>query len=172
VVTWNPLLSEILATPNSNKVFDSSQIPGEIIDMMVVNTKTLKANPALGKALTGAWYEIMSVMSGDDDAAVAARTQMATASGTDLAGYDAQLASTRMFFKAADAVAFVRSEDLPKTMESVAGFSFDHGLLGEGAPDAGFIGIGFPGGLSIGDTANLKLRFDDTYMAMAAEGKL
>ena len=172
VVTWNPLLSEILATPDSNKVFDSSQIPGEIIDMMVVNTKTLKANPALGKALTGAWYEIMSVMSGDDDAAVAARTQMATASGTDLAGYDAQLASTRMFYKAADAVAFVRSEDLPKTMESVAGFSFDHGLLGEGAPDAGFIGIGFPGGLSIGDTANLKLRFDDTYMAMAAEGKL
>ena len=35
-----------------------------------------------------------------------------------------------------------------------------------------FIGIGFPGGKSIGDTGNLKLRFDDTYMAMAADGKL
>jgi NitT/TauT family transport system substrate-binding protein len=172
VVTWNPLLSEILSTPNSHKVFDSSQIPGEIIDMMVVNTETLQANPALGKALTGAWYEIMAVMSADDDAAVEARTHMATASGTDLAGYDAQLASTRMFYQAADAVEFVRSEDLSKTMENVAGFSFDHGLLGEGAPDAGFIGIGFPGGKSIGDTGNLKLRFDDTYMAMAAEGKL
>ena len=172
VVTWNPLLSEILSTPDSHKVFDSSQIPGEIIDMMVVNTETLQANPALGKALTGAWYEIMAVMSGDDDAAVAARTHMATASGTDLAGYDAQLATTRMFFKAADAVAFVRSDDLPKTMENVAGFSFDHGLLGEGAPDAGFIGIGFPGGRSIGDSGNVKLRFDDTYMSMAADGKL
>jgi NitT/TauT family transport system substrate-binding protein len=27
--------------------------------MMVVNTQTLKDNPALGKALTGAWYEMM-----------------------------------------------------------------------------------------------------------------
>jgi len=53
VTTWNPLLSEILAQPNSTKVFDSSQIPGEIMDLMIVNTETLKANPALGKALVG-----------------------------------------------------------------------------------------------------------------------
>jgi NitT/TauT family transport system substrate-binding protein len=30
--------------------------------MMVVNTQTLKDNPALGKALTGAWYEMMAQM--------------------------------------------------------------------------------------------------------------
>ena len=64
VVTWNPLVSEILAMPGSNKVFDSSKIPGEIIDLMVVNTKVLNDNPKLGKALTGAWYEIMATMSG------------------------------------------------------------------------------------------------------------
>jgi len=172
VVTWNPLLSEILATPDSHEVFDSSQIPGEIIDMMVVNTDTLKANPKLGKALTGAWYEIMAVMSGNDKAAIAARTRMGKASGTDLAGYDAQLATTRMFYQAADAVSFTRSTELVETMKHVAGFSFDHGLLGEGAPDAGFIGIAFPGDASIGDKANIKLRFDDAYMAMAADGKL
>ena len=45
VVTWNPLLSEIMAMPDSHEVFDSSKIPGEIIDLMVVNTETLKANP-------------------------------------------------------------------------------------------------------------------------------
>ena len=33
VATWNPLLSEITAQPNSHKVFDSAQIPGEIIDL-------------------------------------------------------------------------------------------------------------------------------------------
>ncbi len=32
---------------------DISKIPGEILDMLVVNTATLKDNPALGKALTG-----------------------------------------------------------------------------------------------------------------------
>ncbi len=172
VVTWNPLLSEILAMPDSYKVFDSSQIPGEIIDMMVVNTETLAANPKLGKALTGAWYEIMSTMAGDSESAVAARTQMAEASGTDLAGYDAQLSTTRMFYEAKDAVEFVRSEKLIETMKNVAGFSFKHGLLGEGAPDAGFIGTSYPGDKVSGDKGNVKLRFDDTYMGMAAEGKL
>jgi NitT/TauT family transport system substrate-binding protein len=67
-VTWNPLLAEIAATPNTTKVFDSSQIPGEIIDLMVVNSDTLKDNPAFGKALTGAWYEIMATMSADTPA--------------------------------------------------------------------------------------------------------
>ncbi|MEI8633405.1 putative urea ABC transporter substrate-binding protein [Vibrio sp. PP-XX7] len=62
VVTWNPLLSEITSQPNTSLVFDSSEIPGEIIDLLVVNTKTLKDNPKLGKALTGAWYEMMSIM--------------------------------------------------------------------------------------------------------------
>ena len=53
VVTWNPLLSAITEQPGANLVFDSSQIPGEIIDLMVVNTDTLEANPKLGKALAG-----------------------------------------------------------------------------------------------------------------------
>ena len=65
VVTWNPLVSEILKVPGANKVFDSTRIPGEIIDMMVVNTETLKDNPALGKALVGAWYEVMGLMTSE-----------------------------------------------------------------------------------------------------------
>ncbi len=172
IATWNPLLSEILALPNSHLVFDSSQIPGEIIDLLVVNTNTLAAYPALGKALTGAWYEIMATMQGDSAASVAARSFMAEESGTDLAGYDAQLATTRMFYAATDAVEFVRSEALLTTMQHVAAFSHEHGLLGEGAMDADFIGIAYPGGRVSGDAGNIKLRFDDTYMQMAAAGEL
>lgn len=171
VVTWNPLLSEIEAMPDSNKVFDSSEIPGEIIDLLVINTDVLAENPALGKALVGAWYEIMGLMSGDDAAAIAARTYMAEASGTDLAGYDAQLASTEMFYTPAAALELTYSDDLKTTMMNVAEFSFEHGLLGEGAPDAGFIGIETPAGV-YGSNANIKLRFDPTYMQMAADGKL
>jgi NitT/TauT family transport system substrate-binding protein len=171
VVTWNPLLSEIMAMPNSYKVFDSSQIPGEIIDMLVVNSETLAANPKLGKALVGAWYETMAVMSGNDKAGIAARTAMGVASGTDLAGYEAQLASTKMFYLPQDAVVFTNSTALKTTMKEVAEFSFDHGLLGDGAPDAGFIGIETPSGI-YGNPANVKLRFDPTFMQMAADGKL
>ena len=171
VATWNPLLSEITAMPDSHKVFDSSKIPGEIIDLMVVNTETLKANPAFGKALTGAWYEIMATMSADDAKGKEARTFMAKASGTDLAGYEAQLDSTRMFYQASEAVEFVNSAELKDTMQKVAEFSFDHGLLGEGAPDAGFVGIETPAGV-FGSDSNIQLRFIPDYMAMAAEGKL
>ena len=171
VVTWNPLLSEIVGMPNSKKVFDSSQIPGEIIDLMVVNTEVLKDNPKFAKALTGAWYEIMETMQAGNDMASQAKTSMAVASGTDLAGFEAQLASTKMFYNAADAVSFTSSEALKTTMKYVAEFSFDHGLLGEGAADAGFIGIETPAGV-YGDSNNIKFRFNPSYMQMAAEGKL
>ena len=68
-------------------------------------------------------------------------------------------------------VEFTNSAQLKTTMKYVAEFSFDHGLLGEGAPDAGFIGIETPAGL-FGSDSNIKLRFDPSYMKMAADGKL
>jgi NitT/TauT family transport system substrate-binding protein len=169
VVTWNPLLAEVMAVPGSTKLFDSSQIPGEIIDMMVVNSTELAANPGFGKALVGAWYETMAIIAGSDEAAKAARTAMGQASGTDLAGYDAQLAATRMFFTPAEAVSFATSPDLVATMDSVRKFSDAHGLL-QGGLDA--VGINFPGGKALGDGGNVKLRFTEEYMKLAADGAL
>lgn len=167
VVTWNPLLSEITSQKSASKVYDSSNIPGEIIDLMIVNTDTLNANPKFGKALVGAWYEIMEKMATDKEV----RTEMAIASGTDLASYEAQLTSTKMFYNAQDAVNFTTDNQLAKTMEYVAKFSFKHGLLGEGAPNFGFIGIETPAGI-VGNKNNIQLRFDPLYMQMAADNKL
>lgn len=172
VVTWNPLLSEIEAAANATRVFDSAGIPGEIIDIMMVNTETLADNPAFGKALVGAWFEAMAIMSSDTEEGIAARTAMAEASGTDLAGYDAQLATTKMFYTPAEAVAFTKSPELPTTMKFVAEFLFSKGILGEGAPSPEFVGVEFSDGSIYGDTGNVKLRFDPTYMEMAAEGAL
>ncbi|MCB9946866.1 MAG: ABC transporter substrate-binding protein [Rhodospirillaceae bacterium] len=169
VVTWNPLLSEILTFPGATGLFDSSQIPGEIIDMLVVNTEVLEDNPDLGRALVGAWYETMALMAAGDEGAIQALTAMAEASGTDLAGYQAQLDSTQMFYDAADAVAFTTSPDLIATMDLVRTFSADHGLMGGGVD---FVGIAFPGGEILGDPANVKLRFTEAYMQMVADGAL
>ena len=169
VVTWNPLLSEVRTQPAASQVFDSSKIPGEIIDLMVVNSATLAANPKLGQALTGAWYEMMTLMQGPGAPAVAARTKMGTASGTNLAGFDSQLATTKMFYTPAEAVTFTKSPDLVKTMDYVRKFSFEHDLLGT-ALDS--VGIAFPGGTTLGDAKNVKLRFDPALMDMAAQGKL
>ncbi|MEO0680761.1 MAG: putative urea ABC transporter substrate-binding protein [Pseudomonadota bacterium] len=172
VVTWNPLVSTILEMGDATKVADSADIPGEIIDMMVVNTQVLEANPNFGKALVGAWYETMAIMSSDTPEGAAARTAMAEASGTDLAGYEAQLATTEMFYAPAEAVAFVQDASLPTTMTYVAEFLFDKGILGEGAPSADFVGVAYPDGSTTGDASNVKLRFDAAYMQMAADGAL
>jgi len=172
VVTWKPQLSTVLAMPGTQLVFDSSKIPGEILDLMVVNTATLAANPKLGKALVGAWYETMAVMSKSDAAAKGAQETMAKASGTDAAGYTSQLATTRLFVAPADAYQFVTSDGIIKNMDLVRKFSFDHGILGQGAGSADVVGIQFPGGKLLGDARNVKMRFDPSYMKMAADGTL
>jgi NitT/TauT family transport system substrate-binding protein len=172
VVTWNPMLADLKAQPKVSEVFDSSKIPGEIMDIMVVNTKTLQENPALGKALTGAWFEMMALMHANNAASTGALTSMAKASGTDLAGFKGQLSTTALFYTPQAALDFATNPDLPKIMTHVAQFSFDHGLLGQGAPSADAVGMAFDKGVVIGNKSNVKLRFDPTYVRMAAAGKL
>lgn len=172
VVTWNPLVSTILEDPSAKKVFDSSQIPGEIIDLMVANSEVLKDNPDFGKALAGIWYDTMKVMTADSAEGKAAREAMGAASGTDLKGFEAQMAATKLFDKPADALAFTTSPNLPKTMELVRQFLFTKGLLGSGAPSADVIGIEMPDGTTLGDKDNVKFRFTGTYMKAAADGAL
>ena len=172
VVTWKPQLSAVLSAPDAQLVFDSSKIPGEILDLMVVKTDVLNAYPKLGKALIGAWYETLAVMFGSDAAGRAAQTAMAKASGTDLNGFGLQLATTRLFSTAADAYAFVTAEGVIKSMDSVRRFSFEHGILGQGASSVDAVGIQFPGGKSLGDTRNIKMRFDSGFTKLAVDGKL
>lgn len=172
VVTWNPMLQEAAAEKGASMVFDSSKIPGEIIDMLVVNTETLKDNPNLGKALVGIWYETIALMAAKDDKGKAAREAMAKASGTDLAGFDSQLSTTKMFYEPKDAVAFTSGKDLVKTMDLVRTFSFEHGLLGDNVKTKDAVGIAFPSGEVLGAKANVKLRFDTSFMKMAEEKKL
>ncbi|WP_218638583.1 putative urea ABC transporter substrate-binding protein, partial [Xanthomonas oryzae] len=135
-VTWNPIVTEILGSPDARKVFDSSQIPGEIMDLMVVNTAVAKDNPDFAKALVGIWYDTLSRMTANDPAAKAAKEAMAKASGTDLAGFDSQLSTTKLFDKATDAEAFTRSKTIGTTMDRVRKFLFEKDLLGKGAKSA------------------------------------
>ncbi len=169
VVAWNPQLGEIVAQPDAQLVFDSTQIPGEVIDMMVVNTQVLKDNPNFAKAMTGAWYETMAIVSKKDPKALA---HMAAAAGTDVAGLNRMLATTKMFWTPGETYTFTTSENLIKTMDLVRKFSFEHGLLGEGANSPDAVGIEFPGGKTLGNAKSIKMRFDASYAKMAMDGKL
>ena len=172
VVTWNPIVSEILASPDAKKVFNSSQIPGEIMDLMVVNTAILKDNPNFGKALAGIWYETVTKMLAADAEGKSAKEAMANASGTDLAGFDSQLAATRLFAKPADAAAFTKGKEIGVTMDRVRKFLFEKSLLGKDAKTPDAVGIELADKTILGDAKNVKLRFDPSFMTLASQGKL
>lgn len=169
VVTWNPQLQQVRNVKGAKMVFDSSQIPGEIMDLMVVKTK---APDTLKKALTGAWYDVMKLMNDKGKGASDAIEYMAKFSGGTVPEFRAQLATTSMFYGAAEAAAFASSPEAKKTMEQIRTFTFAKGLFGKGAASKDFVGIAFPDGTVLGNSKNVKLRFDATFMKMAAEGKL
>ncbi len=159
------------AEPGATLVFDSSKIPGEIEDLLVVNTETLKDNPDLGKALVGIWYETIALMKDDGEKGKAAREAMAKLSGTDLAGFETQLKTTACTTRRRTALAFMTGAELPKIMDLVRSFCFEHNLLGENVKSKDAIGIQTPTA-TLGSATNVKLRFDPSYMTMAADGKL
>lgn len=169
VVTWNPPLMQCRNVPGATVVFDSAMIEGEIIDLMVVRSNT---PVALKKALVGAWYETMAVMAGSGGAAAdEALASMAAFAGGSLEEFKAQLGTTAMFHQPAAAAAFAEGAKIKETMEYVRTFSFNHGLYGD-ADSKDFVGISFPDGSVAGDRGNVKLRFDSSFMRMAADGKL
>jgi NitT/TauT family transport system substrate-binding protein len=171
IVTWNPQLLEVKSEPGATLVYDSSKIPGEIEDLLVVNTQTLKDNPDFAKALVGIWYETIALMKDPGEKGKAAREAMAKLSGTDLAGFEKQLATTHMYYEPKDAAAFVTEPDLVKIMDLVRGFCFEHNLLGEKVKSKDAVGIETPT-KTLGSAKNVKLRFDPSYMKLAADGKL
>ncbi len=168
-VTWNPPLMQARNAKGANLVFDSSKIPGEIIDLLVVKSD---APDSLKKALTGAWYETMAIMSAKDAGATEAIRQMAQAAGATEAEFKAQLRTTAMFYDAAEAAKFAASPKVRETMEHVRQFSFDKGLFGSMASTPDFVGIELNDGSVLGDKGNIKLRFSDQYMRAAASGEL
>jgi NitT/TauT family transport system substrate-binding protein len=168
-VTWNPPLMQARQAPGTTLVFDSSKIPGEIMDLMVVRTD---APDALKNALAGAWYETMAVMKGSGKATDEALGYMAKASGATVDQFRAQLGTTAMFYTAADAAAFAASPEVGRTMEKVRQFSFSKGLFGQGARSPDVVGIRLDDGSVLGNKNNVKLRFTSKYMKAAADGKL
>ncbi|WP_043448701.1 putative urea ABC transporter substrate-binding protein [Halotalea alkalilenta] len=172
MVTWNPMASEILEIEDAINAFDSRKMPGELTDSIVVNSETLNRHPVLGKVLGGAWFETLSVMQKDDEEGRKAREIMGLAAGTDRAGYEAQLEATYLYDDPNEVAALMTDPRLHDSMASIAGFSFDSGLFGSGASSAEAIGLAYPGGEVWGDRNNIKLRFDDTYARMAADGEL
>ena len=176
VVTWKPMVSQITKQKGISSLFDSSKIPGEILDLTVIRTEVLNRPDGAGKrfaqALAGAWYETMAQMSAAGPAADKALTAIAQGSQDSLASYKEQLSTTKMFYTPQSALEFGNSAELKQKMALVRQFCFDHGLLGKSTKSVDDVAIGYPDGSVQGKADRVRLRFDSTFMQMAAQGKL
>jgi NitT/TauT family transport system substrate-binding protein len=176
VVTWKPLVSQIAKAKDVKIIFNSSQIPGEILDLLVVRTEVLNradgSGQKLAKALTGAWYEVMALMSRPGPQGDKVLAAIAEASQDSLASYKEQLGTTRMFYTPQAALELASSPQLNKTMDLVRGFCFAHGLLGEKTASPADVAVRFPDGSVLGKPDRIRLRFESGYMQLSAQGKL
>ena len=176
VVTWKPMLSQILKQKGITSLFNSSQIPGEILDLTVVRTDVLNradgAGQSFAKALTGAWYEMLAAMSAQGVESDKVLAGIAEGSEDTLASYKEQLSTTKMFYTPASAVAFGASPDLKQKMDIVRQFCFDHGLLGPHTKSLDDVAIRYPDTSVQGKPDRVRLQFELKYMQMAAQGKL
>ena len=172
VVTWNPMVMSIEQTPGVSRIFDSSKIPGEVLDLLVVSTKVLNDDPRFAEALVGAWYEVMSLMSQRGPEADKAMTAMAQRSNTTLNEYKGQLRTTAMFWTPEAASDYARGSEIKEKMDFVRNFCFKYGLLGENARSVDIVGISYPDGTIQGDSRNVKLRYDTRVVDKAKTGQL
>ena len=176
-VTWKPLVSEILAQDTGVKeLFDSSKIPGEILDLLVVRSEVLNRADGSGvrfaKAVTGAWYETMAQMTGAGPASAQAISGSAAASDDSVASYKEQLKTTYLFSQADAAAQFAAGAGLKQKMDLVRQFCFHHALLGQNIHSVDDVAILYPDGSVQGRKDRVRLRVDATYMQLAAQRKL
>jgi ABC-type nitrate/sulfonate/bicarbonate transport system substrate-binding protein len=151
IVVWNPFVMETLKKRDDVRVlFDSSSIPGEIIDMVVVSQDSLDkpGGDRFAHAVIDAFYAVSAKIedpSTRKDTLVALGEKFSHLGAEDM---ETVVKQTRFFKTAADGIANFESEQTPKIMDTVIAFEKSHEMLKtdpsmgygtkESAPDAGF----------------------------------
>jgi NitT/TauT family transport system substrate-binding protein len=166
ICVWNPFAMQTLRTaPNANAVFDSSSIPEEIIDCVVIGNDVLKQDQGADFAVLvcDVFYEINKKID-SSDAKVADATL--TALGEDfsnlpLADMREIIKETKFYMTPADGIQlFADKKFQTETMPRVVSTCEKLGILEAGkSPSIGF-----------GDSSK-QLNFDSQYMQRVADNK-
>ena len=172
VVTWKPMVSQIAKQKGVTSLFNSSQIPGEILDLTVVRTDVLNRPDGSGqkfaKALAGAWFET----AGADVRTTRCWRRSPKARRIRWHPTRSSSAPRKCSTRRKEAAAFGASPELKQKMALVRQFCFDHGLLGANTKSVDDVAIRYPDGSVQGKADRVRLVFDVSYMQMAAQGKL
>lgn len=159
VVTWNPVVQNIMKNPRAVKLFDSSQIEDEIVDTMYVNADL---HPDVYRAITEAWYRGMKVMTTRGKAQRTMITDMALAAELTPQELQKQFETTKFYPNRKAAKAFTESQKLKDVMAKVVAFIDEKEMLEDKVSET--IGIQFPDGTVLGNASNVQLVFTTEYL--------
>lgn len=162
IMVWNPFVMQTLRDrEGAKRMFDSSKIPEEIIDMVVVSKSKL-AEPGGEKcacAILDAFYQVNAMLADDaerDDTLKALGEKFSSLGVEDM---EVVVKETQMYATPKDGIElFEKTEFKDKTMPMVVDFCSAHDMLDE-KPSVGF-----------GD-ADAQLNFDASYMQKVQEGE-
>ncbi len=155
IVVWNPFVMETLAKRDDVHVLaDSTSIPGEIVDMVIMSEASL-AKPggdAFAHAVIDAFYQVSAKIEDPKT-----RDDTLVALGEKFSHLDAEAMKTVVkqtaFYKTADdGIKLFEGEDLKKVMKTVVAFETSHGML-DAEPK-----------IAYGSEKGAQLRFDASYM--------
>lgn len=164
IVVWNPfVIATLTAREDVRVLFDSTKIPNEIVDSVVVSKSSLEkpGGEAFACAVIETFYEVNKAMADPakrDDTLKAIGQKFADVSLEDM---EKVVKQTKFYGTPDEGIAVLTGAELPKTMETVVGFCESHGIVDQ-KPSLGF-----------GDAEkapDAALRFDASYIEKVKKG--
>lgn len=157
IMVWNPFVMQTLKKRSEAKVlFDSSSIPGEIIDMVVVAKDAIDkpGGKEFAAAVIETYYEVNKLLENPktrDDTLVALGAKFSSLGAEDM---KIVVTQTKFYKTPEEGLAILKEENLQKVMPTVVDFCVKHDII-KAAPA---IGYGSSGG---------NLLFDPQYIELA-----
>lgn len=165
IVVWNPFVLETLNKRSDTKVlFDSSKIPNEIIDSVVVAQASLDkpGGQDFACAIIEAYYEVNKRMADpatSDDTLVAIGEKF---SHLNLASMKKVVQQTKFYGTPKEGLAVLTGPELPGIMKKVSDFCVSHEITAT-APKVGYG--------TKQQAPGVALRFDPSYITLAGAKK-
>lgn len=155
IVVWNPFVMDTLTKrPGSKVLFDSTTIPGEILDLVVMNADSLakEGGDRFACAVIDTFYAFSRKIEDPDQ-----RSDMIVALGEKFSALDAEsmetvLKMTVFYDTPAKGIALFDGDEIVETMQKVTEFCVDHDIV-DTQPSIGF-----------GSGSTDSFAFDATYI--------
>ncbi len=157
MVTWNPNVQSIMENPKAVKLFDSSQIKGEISDWLMVNADESKVTANDKAALKKMWAMAMKDMTTRGQTQDEMIAFMAKFAETSVPSFKGQMKTTRFFVTEESAQKELMSANQESIMEDVIAFVDEQEIVKD--MDIEDLGVRLADGTVLGDEANIVLDF-------------